>query len=119
MVLQTANPGDLDHRVSATADRNLEQRSDFQTKFEDSTGLTLEIEKNADPIEVGGTMTYKVRVINQGGGAANNIGLTVFVPEEMAILKDKLDSKATIEGQKITFPASDRFGEQEHEGIRR
>ena len=104
MVLQTANPGTLDHRVNATADRNLEQRSDFQTVFEEATGLTLEVEKSADPIEVGGKMTFKVRVLNQGGGGANNIGLTLFVPEEMAILKDKLDSKATVEGQKVTFP---------------
>ena len=99
MVLQTANPGKLDHRVTATADRNLEQHSEVQTEFEEATGITLEIEKSADPIPVGGKMTYKIRVINQGDGAAKNVGLTVLVPEQMAILKPTTG----VIGQKVTF----------------
>ncbi len=100
MVLQTANEGKLDFRVAATADRNLESSSKVLTVFEEMTGLTLEIDKSADPIEVGGKLTYKLRVINQGDGAANKVSLTVLVPEQMAILTDKLDPTAAWKARK-------------------
>jgi uncharacterized repeat protein (TIGR01451 family) len=102
MVLETPNPGTLDHRVLVTAD-HLEQRSDVQTEFEEATGLTSEVEGSVNLVEVGGKMTYRIRAINQGDAAAKNIGLTVLVPEQMTVLKDKLEPTAQVEGQKVTF----------------
>ena len=103
MVLQTTNVGKLDHLVRVSADRNLEHRAQVQTEFEEATGLTSEIEPSANPIEVGGKLTYKFRVINQGGAVAKNIGLSVLVPEQLAILKDKLEPTTRVDGQKVTF----------------
>ena len=37
IVLQTTNSGKLDHLVLATADRNLEQRAQVHTEFEEAT----------------------------------------------------------------------------------
>jgi uncharacterized repeat protein (TIGR01451 family) len=103
MVLQTPNVGRLDHRVTATADRNLEHRAEAQTDFEEATGMSLEIAKSADPIEVGGEVTYTIHAINQGDGRANNIAVSVTVPEQMEFVKDKLDATARVEGQTVVF----------------
>jgi len=65
--------------------------------------MTLEITKSADPIEVGGELTYTIHAINQGDGAANNVGVTLLVPEEMAIVKEKLESGARVEGHTVVF----------------
>jgi uncharacterized repeat protein (TIGR01451 family) len=102
MVLKTSNSGRLDHRVLVTAD-HLEQRADVQTEFEEATGLTSEVEGSVNVIEVGGKMTYRVRAINQGDAPAKNIGVTVVVPEQMMVLKDRLDATARVEGQRVTF----------------
>jgi uncharacterized repeat protein (TIGR01451 family) len=103
MILQTANEGTLDHRVTATADRNLEQHAEVRTLFEKVTGMHLEIVKTADPISVGEEATYTFHAINQGDGAAPNVALTVLVPGEMEVLKDKLEPTARVEGQSVTF----------------
>ncbi len=103
MVLQSATEGSLFLRAYARADSNLESRAQVETVFEEMTGPTLEIDKSADPIEIGSTITYKLRVINQGDGAANNVSLTVLVPDEMAIVTDILNPNARVEGQKATF----------------
>jgi uncharacterized repeat protein (TIGR01451 family) len=103
MVLQTSNEGTLDHRVTATADRNLEQHAEVRTLFEKITGMHLEVVKTADPISVGEEATYTFHAINQGDGAAPNVAVTIHVPGEMEVLKDKLEPTARVEGQTVTF----------------
>jgi uncharacterized repeat protein (TIGR01451 family) len=103
MVLQTSNEGTLDHRVTATADRNLEQHAEVRTLFEKITGVHLEIVKTADPIMVGEEATYTFHAINQGDGAAHDVAVTVHLPAEMEVLKDKLEPTVQVEGQTVTF----------------
>jgi uncharacterized repeat protein (TIGR01451 family) len=107
MVLQTANTGTLDHIVWAEAGPDLKERSDVRTTFEEATGMSLEIVKTDDPVEVGGEVKYTLRAINQGDGAAKSVVVTAAVPPEMEILKDKMDAKARIEGQTVTFELPD------------
>ena len=57
--------------------------AEAHTIFEAATGLTLEIDKGEDPLEVGKQGIYTIRVLNQGGAAAGNIGLTVILPDQL------------------------------------
>jgi uncharacterized repeat protein (TIGR01451 family) len=103
MVLQTSNDGTLDHRVTATADRNLEQHAEVRTQFEKLTGMHLEIVKSADPISVGEEAVYRVNAINQGDGAAQDLRVTLVIPEEMEILKDQAEPMVRVEGQTVSY----------------
>jgi uncharacterized repeat protein (TIGR01451 family) len=87
--LQAKKEGELVNRPMASADRDLTVRAESHTFFEGATGLSLEIDKNPDPLEVGKTGTYTVRVLNQGTAAAKHLSLTVTMPEELKLMEIK------------------------------
>ena len=65
--------------------------------------MHLEIAKGADPLSVGEEATYTFNAINQGDGIAQTVVLTVAVPDELEVLKDKLEPTARLDGQTVTF----------------
>lgn len=45
--------------------------------------LSVEIEGAPDPVNVGGSLVYTIRVANQGPGAASDAQVTVYLPESV------------------------------------
>jgi uncharacterized repeat protein (TIGR01451 family) len=85
LVVRATKAGTFKNVATVTAEGDLSEQSLTQTRFEEAEGLALEIDKSADPLEVGREGTYTIRLLNQGKAAANNVSLTIIVPEEMKV----------------------------------
>lgn len=73
------------------------------TKFMGVAGILIENVDDRDPIQVGETTTYTVKVMNQGTADDSNLKLTVTLPEELVPLE--APGSESIKGQVVTFPA--------------
>lgn len=66
--------------------------------------LQLEVFDSADPVQVGQTVTYTVRIKNTGTLPANQIELTAELPPQMKALRAFGATNGKIDGQRIVFP---------------
>ena len=68
--------GRFDHQVTATSEHGTPARGKLQTRIEGTAALELKIVERYDPVEVGTTTSYEVRVHNAGSKAAQNVGVS-------------------------------------------
>jgi uncharacterized repeat protein (TIGR01451 family) len=95
--------GKFDHRVAARADRGLVADAQRVTQFEGSSGLTVEVDRNPDPVEAGQTALYRIRVRNRGTGGATNVRLDVTLPEKLRLVDSGGPTQGRTEGAVIRF----------------
>jgi uncharacterized repeat protein (TIGR01451 family) len=95
----------------ATADPALTERAEWALEVRGAPGLLLETLDTSDPVEIGDTTTYEVRVTNQGTLEANGIDITATLPDQMR-LKSAVgpgNTQARVEGRRISFPKQDNL----------
>jgi uncharacterized repeat protein (TIGR01451 family) len=67
------------------------------------TGLHIEMVDRSDPIEVGGTITYPIRVLSQGQLPASNIRIRAILPQGMTFLRAAGPTKFRQQGPAVEF----------------
>ena len=72
-----------------------------QTKVVGIAAILLEKSDNPDPVAVGDTTTYTVKVTNQGSANDSNVHVTVTVDNQLVPISS---SEGTISGQVVDFP---------------
>lgn len=95
--------------IQATADPNMQERSEQAVEIRGAPGLELQMTDTKDPITEGEETSYEVRVTNTGSLVANGIQLSFYLPPELR-LKSAVgpgNERGLLEANKITFPASD------------
>jgi uncharacterized repeat protein (TIGR01451 family) len=95
--------GEFRHRVAARGDRGLTADAEVKTQFEGASGLTVEIDKNPDPLTFGQTARYRLRVRNRGTGAATNVRLDVTLPEPLRLGDSGGPTTGRAEGSVVRF----------------
>ncbi len=65
--------------------------------------ILLEVIDVADPIEVGGSETYEIRVTNQGTARDENIVIVATLPPEQTYASAAGPTQATVQGNVVTF----------------
>ncbi len=115
VILLAPRPGRFGNMVQAKADHDVtaKVRAD-ETHFETPSGPSVEIDKIADPLEVGQKATYTIRLINPGTTPFLNPIVTVTVPEAMTVRGERGPTTAKREGQIVRFdplPALDAGAE--------
>jgi uncharacterized repeat protein (TIGR01451 family) len=78
-----------------------------QTKVIGVAGILLEKADDPDPIAVGETTTYTVKVTNQGFADDHNVQVVVTIPAELSPVST---TEGTIEGQTVTCPVVPTLG---------
>lgn len=68
--------GQFEHHVTALSEHGSPARSELQTRVEGTAALELKIVERDDPVEIGTTTSYEVRVHNAGSKAARNVGVS-------------------------------------------
>ena len=87
VVLKTDNAGTLEHTARAEAAGGLKALSPpVRTLFEKAAGLTVEINKDSQAVEVGGEVGYTVSILNQGQAPAAKVAVTLTIPEQMEVV---------------------------------
>src|SRR5207247_8419519 len=95
--------GDQVERTVARADRGSEVRTESTFTVEGIPALLLEVVDLEDPIEVGGELTYEVRVVNQGSCPCTNIQITATVPEGLQPQEATGPSAHRVQGAQVVF----------------
>ncbi len=85
----------------------LKDNAEAATLWKGVGALLLQKADDPDPIQVGETTTYMVRVTNQGTADDTNIKMVVEFPEEVTPVS--ADNNGTVRGNTVTFPAYPRL----------
>ena len=106
--LKTQQPGTLSLRPTVTSASVQPVQSSCETVVVGVSALLLETADDPDPVSVGDTTTYTVKVTNQGTADDTNVRVVVEFPAEIDPVSASNAGEAT--GRTITFPPFPRLG---------
>jgi uncharacterized repeat protein (TIGR01451 family) len=90
-------------RAEGKADMGLADAQEHSVVVEGIAALLFSVADVTDPIEVGGTTAYEIRVKNQGSKAASNVRFEALIPEGMKAISGDGPTHYRLEGQQVTF----------------
>jgi uncharacterized repeat protein (TIGR01451 family) len=91
--------------VSVTADAGVTAKAEAPLEVRGLPAVRIKVTDRDDPVTVGQATEYRVEVTNQGSLAAEVVQVVAVVPDEMRLVQARGPATATIEGQRVTFPA--------------
>jgi uncharacterized repeat protein (TIGR01451 family) len=95
--------GEHADRATARADRGPDARTESAFLVEGVAAMSLEVVDLEDPIEVGGELTYEVRIVNQGSCVCTNIQITATAPEGLQPREGSGPSSYRLQGSQLVF----------------
>jgi uncharacterized repeat protein (TIGR01451 family) len=102
-----ATGGNYTFNASAKGTCAAQVNTSCSTRLLGVGALLLEKADNPDPIQVGETTTYNVRVTNQGTADDTNVKMVVEFPAEIDPVS--ASNGGTVSGKRVTFPAFPRL----------
>ncbi len=88
--------------VSATG-RRINEQAQAVTEWEGAPGVLTELTDTNDPIRVGGSTTYEIRITNQGTFKPVNARVKLVLSDNVRPVGAEGDARGTISGQEIVF----------------
>lgn len=95
--------GDITNTANVTANCANSAVAKATTQIAGIPAILLEVVDEEDPIEVGSTVTYMIRVTNQGSLEGTNIKINVQLEDTAEFVKATGATKATANGRNISF----------------
>ena len=105
--LTSRQAGEWCNGASVVAAGGLRDSAQACTLWRGVSALLLEKSDNPDPIQVGETTTYTVRVTNQGTADDTDVKVVVEFPKEITPVS--ADNGGVVKGSTVTFPAFPRL----------
>ena len=110
VVLTTTQQGRYCNSVSAKSAQGLSDNAEACTVWKGVPGILVEYVDDPDPIQVGETSNYTIRITNQGYIDLTNISCVVESDTEI----DPVSSpRGSISGKKVTYPVVSKLGAKE------
>ncbi len=103
LTLRALKEGEFKNAATVRADRDLTATAYATTSFEAASGLSLDIDKAADPVALGKTATFTFRVRQHGVPPAAKVALSVTLPEGLQYVDARGMSQGTQDGRTVTF----------------
>jgi len=103
VVLTTMIPGTHPNNVSATTAEGLTGSAVAPTKWEGISALLITMGDDPDPIKVGGSTTYTIKVTNQG--TADDAAVKLMATFDEEITPTGASNGGVVSGKTVTFPA--------------
>ncbi len=103
LVALPVQSGDHTIEVEGRAREGLEDRTTQPVRIEGLAAIMFTVSDTQDPIEVGGTTSFEIRVVNQGSKAATNVQVTALVPPGMAVTNVQGESRHAVEAEGVVF----------------
>ena len=75
-----------------------------QTMFNTIPAILLETVDEVDPVKVGDTVVYDIKVTNQGSGPDTNIKVTAVAPDGETYISTDGPTQPAVDGMNLTFP---------------
>jgi uncharacterized repeat protein (TIGR01451 family) len=93
--------------ATASADPGLQVQAEAPVEIRGLPAFGLTLSKVGDPVEVGGRLTYRIDVINQGSLPGNKVQVVAVLPKELRMVNATGPAQPRAEGQRIIFPPID------------
>ncbi len=98
-------PGNFCDTASVACAEGLKDSSQACTVWEGVAGVLLEMVDDPDPIPVGDTSTYTIRVTNQGTTRdIDDLTIKAIIPPELELVAGSVSDGGTVDGKTITWP---------------
>jgi uncharacterized repeat protein (TIGR01451 family) len=101
--VKAVSVGEHVDRTVVRADRGVESKAESTFTVEGIPALLLEVVDLEDPIEVGGELTYEVRVVNQGSCPCTNIQIVATVPDGLQARDGSGPTAYKTQGSQVVF----------------
>lgn len=95
--------GTFNINAEARAMNGLRDAVDHALAVDGIAALLFEVADQVDPIEIGGTTTYQIRVENQGTKEASNVQILAMIPEGMRAVPSQGRNRYTINQNRVEF----------------
>lgn len=99
--------GELDLKATAKATKGSEASATSSVSVEGLAALHFSLADLQDPVPVGESLTYHVKVHNQGTASGANIAVEITLDDGMELVRAAGPTNGKAEGNKITFQALD------------
>jgi uncharacterized repeat protein (TIGR01451 family) len=101
--IMSKTPGKFCNTASVTSSDGLKDSSQACSEWIGVTGVAVEVVDDPDPIQVGETTTFTIKVTNQGSTIAiQDLTIKAFFPEETT--PSTASGGGTISGKNVTWP---------------
>lgn len=107
VTLDAQEPGEVTNTVIAKAYCTEEKSEKVTTNVAGIPAIRVEVIDLSDPVKVGETTTYEIRVKNQGSAEDLNIAISGKLPKEMEFVSGDGDTKITGKEQQVQFDKVD------------
>jgi len=107
VVLTTMTPGTHENCATVTSRQGLNGKDCAATKWQGISALLITVEDDPDPIQIGESTTYTIKVTNQGTADDTQIKLVATFGDEISPTSASNGGK--IDGKTVTFPAYPRL----------
>jgi uncharacterized repeat protein (TIGR01451 family) len=94
--------GDQECKALLSAN-GIQHEAAARTMVQGVAAMQMEVIETVDPLEVGGTTIYSIKLVNQGSAVQTGIELSCICPPELQPLDTRAPTKHRIEGQKVIF----------------
>jgi len=99
-------PGRFCDVASVTTSQGLKDSTQACTLWKGVTGVQLEMLDDPDPIQVGETAKYTVRVTNQGSSMdITELNIVATLPAELDVVPGTVSDGGVVSGKTITWPS--------------
>ncbi|MEZ6004643.1 MAG: hypothetical protein R3F33_10715 [Planctomycetota bacterium] len=105
--LMPSETGSMELLAMAKASKGAQVQASLTAALEGLAALHFAVEDLQDPVPVGESVTYNVKVHNQGTAAGNHIAVEITLDEGMQLVRAAGPTNGRAEGNKIVFSALD------------
>lgn len=95
--------GTLADKITATAHCADSVTASAETEIAGISGVLLEVIDVEDPVEIGSTTMYEIKVTNQGSAPATGINITCTLEDSIQYVSSHGPTAGTMEGNVLTF----------------
>lgn len=95
--------GTVADKITATANCADSVTASAETEIAGISGVLLEVIDVEDPVEVGSTTMYEIKVTNQGSAPATGISITCTLEDSVQYISSRGTTAGTIEGNVLKF----------------
>jgi uncharacterized repeat protein (TIGR01451 family) len=104
LTLLPIEAGERAIRLEARGDLNLVSRHEKKVTVDAPAELTFSITDDADPIEIGSTATYEIRILNRGAREDGDVNLKVQLPDGLELVSSETDASTDGQGLVVFAP---------------
>jgi len=101
--LRASQPGVTVNRVTASANGGLSDSAQAETLWRGYAAVLVEMVDDPDPLLVGESTTYTLKVTNQGTAADHDVSVVIEFPAQLTPTAAGGVSAGTIQGNTVTF----------------